>query len=112
MTLKVSPEKMATASQVASNEAKEAAIKAGCKIDNEKDITVNGVIFRTYTIRMTNGVSVVSYTGSAGTTCYAVQGFNNVADAGSDPDISASLKSFNLLVTPPKIPAETKTHKN
>lgn len=94
-----------TAARDMSAGAKQSAIDKGWQIINEHDTSLSGVPFHAFTTRVSASASMVTYVGVAGDEGYMLQAVCKMGDAGSDPEVHASVSSFRLL-SPRGIPLE------
>lgn len=93
-------DKLATASLEMIDGAKKAAVDKGIQIEGERDMSIDGVLFHTFTSRMPGSLSISFYMGTAGEMSYSLQAFSKTSDASSDADLSAAINSFKLLSQP------------
>lgn len=97
MSSHFSKDKLPTALEDMANGIKEAAKAKGCKIQNERELTISGMPTRAFTTQISDTVSIVSYMGLADDVGYSLQGFSKTSDAGTDTDITAVVNTFRLL---------------
>lgn len=79
------------------NGAKNAAKAKGCEIQNEHQLTINGVPMHAYTTQIADTVSIASYMGFADDVGFSLQGYSKTSDAGADAEITTVLNSFRVL---------------
>ena len=97
MAFKFPENKLSTALLEMTSGAKKSAIKQGMTVKSEKEISIDGVPFQTFSTTMPNGVSIVSYMGLAENIGFTLQGFSKTSDAGLDREIMNFVSSFKLI---------------